>query len=785
MKRFLTILFVLIVATTAFAQTEAPATATVSSAAGQVAVQGISALPRFNQDFQFQQSVFQPQMPKEAAQNEMMLSQMSNIVFQKFSYNELQAMCPDENKIVATVYDYLQSQDAAANVCSGIEEGLQRCSESKSFCDNIGKPPEGMEGDESQFVPSCPPDETKLAQSCTDRATNQQEEQLSYVKEEIPIKCELEWERNQFHYQARCNEGQNQGQGYGQGTGSQGTGYGQAGPGFGQGGQGTGPMCQNISPPSQEIFKQCADKQGRLEGKRDDKGCITGFECVQGQTGQTGQQPGTECRSPPQEELERQKNDCTAKGGTPQPNLVGSCLEGYNCQVQPATTQPETCAQVITYAIDPTTNNCTSFPTPCNVPQGWQTGCTPTTTGSGTNPQTTGGDTNTITPAGKSSRVLYLQNEGSFPVTSGPMAPNFYNPSGPAAGIGQSGFGHPSPAGQATQTGQQGWNQPQGQQGYGQQGQQYAPGTGSDYGPPQDQTYAPGTRPNVSQSDESRIPKEAFCDKEKFISACSDIGNKAFESAFKQTNVKRICELEAKLNAKQMAQFCKQAQTGKADCVKRTEQACSSVSKQLEKCKSYSTPEKIKGFIKSKVHEMCVSKSFSEQKANYDQGLVGIANSFDLSSAQLPTEYGQWLQGEKSRLVQVTEGVSEVQQQESKKDAVYQLTKMLGAQTQRELAEAKKIKEQATKLGQTITSLKALSEQLTDPAMQATLNEQIKQLEERRNALASSAQGKEKGASGIFGFLSGLFGGPPQAATEPAPEAQGNGGKIPEPPVPQ
>jgi hypothetical protein len=33
------------------------------------------------------------------------------------------------------------------------------------------------------------------------------------------------------------------------------------------------------------------------------------------------------------------------------------------------------CPQIITYALNPTTNLCEAYATPCNVPAGWETGC--------------------------------------------------------------------------------------------------------------------------------------------------------------------------------------------------------------------------------------------------------------------------------------------------------------------------------------------------------------------------------------------------------------------------
>lgn len=52
--------------------------------------------------------------------------------------------------------------------------------------------------------------------------------------------------------------------------------------------------------------------------------------------------------------------------------LDESSLESFRDQIDEKLDDPILCAQVITYAIDPATNICTMFPTPCSVPQGWE-----------------------------------------------------------------------------------------------------------------------------------------------------------------------------------------------------------------------------------------------------------------------------------------------------------------------------------------------------------------------------------------------------------------------------
>jgi hypothetical protein len=55
-------------------------------------------------------------------------------------------------------------------------------------------------------------------------------------------------------------------------------------------------------------------------------------------------------------------------------NDCSPCPDPYlGCQT---VTDGEECVQVIAYAIDPASGECREFPTPCDVPEGWEP-CTP------------------------------------------------------------------------------------------------------------------------------------------------------------------------------------------------------------------------------------------------------------------------------------------------------------------------------------------------------------------------------------------------------------------------
>lgn len=209
-----------------------------------------------------------------------------------------------------------------------------------------------------------------------------------------------------------------------------------------------------------------------------------------------------------------------------------------------------------------------------------------------------------------------------------------------------------------------------------------------------------------------------------------------------------------------MQKFCKDKDKGKEDCIKHSEQACEFAKKQLEKCQGDTSVEKVTEIVKRKVHEMCVFKAIKDKTAGVNQKYWAPINGLDQAQQQMQgTEYSSWIGGEKSKLMSVGEEVTTLETQEKQKDFIYQITKMLGMQAQREKEEATKLKEQTEKLNQTIESLKSIIEQVDDATLKATLSAQITELENRRNELQKTVSDKEASLYGFFTSLAKMFGG--------------------------
>ncbi|MBI5884487.1 hypothetical protein HZB89_00130, partial [archaeon] len=149
-----------------------------------------------------------PMFSAQAPFEEMVAAKMGEKVFEKFSFNELEAMCPDEEKIVETVYSYAQSVMQEQDFCQSIEEGLMRCNESKGYCEKIGPTiGPGMVGGQAggETKMACPPDESALVSQCKARFEKEEADRQTSMTEDIPITCELEWERNAGNYARMCD----------------------------------------------------------------------------------------------------------------------------------------------------------------------------------------------------------------------------------------------------------------------------------------------------------------------------------------------------------------------------------------------------------------------------------------------------------------------------------------------------------------------------------------------------------------------------------------------------
>lgn len=110
------------------------------------------------------------------------------------------------------------------------------------------------------------------------------------------------------------------------------------------------------------------------------------------------------------------------------------------------------------------------------------------------------------------------------------------------------------------------------------------------------------------------------------------------------------------------------------------------------------------------------------------------------------------------KLSEVQEALKVLQEQETSKDFTYAVQKFFGLKAAQEQEEAKKLQSESDELAKAIESLKAITGQVTDPVLSASLAKQVEQLTERQKQLAQMASAKKKFSAGLLDVITKLGG---------------------------
>lgn len=703
-----------------------------------------------------------PQFPSGAPINEMVSARMGQKIFERFGTQELISMCADEEKMAETIYDYVKSLQMP-ELCAPIKEGLQNCEKSIEFCNAMGQGvPSGKDGKE--ILQACPPDEQIMKQICIERNSEDQGRRSADFDEDVPLQCELDWERNAGNFRRMCEQRKIEKE---------------------------RKECRR--PEFDESFRRdCGMRNGRIIDRFDQFGCVSGWECQGGESfgRETPQRAicgnnlceyqenpdncpgdcrltgarcgdnfcdsgnnensgncrqdclpncgdgicaGISCMStgcPESENSANCPNDCEIRRepGAICGNTICEAGEDYgncasDCQAPVITEEPFVGQPASTEETEPSTTEIATSTEAATTTT--ETTATSAETGTATT-ETAATTTTTETTAPAATTEPAPEATAT---TSTKKRVNIYK-------IYMQGFGYPQPM---------------------------APQQ-----PMQPQGFGFGMQQGFGQAQGNEANAQDFCDKDSYIRSCMGRMEEQFNQQFQETNVDRICELEAKLNKNQMARFCKQMEQGKDDCKKHAEDGCKFIEKQLGKCQEMSSEEGIKSIIEEKAHEGCLfikmqQSQFSgfglpfmqPQALPLDSQIFNTVSALAQSENMLTGEYAPWLSGERGRLVDVAEDVGKAEANEKSKDLIYQITKFFGMQKEKELKEAKALEKQTEKLEKTIENLKALAEQMPDESTKTALEESIKGLEERMSELQAMVQSKEAGAAGIMGIFGG------------------------------
>ncbi|MBI5229370.1 hypothetical protein HY991_04620 [Candidatus Micrarchaeota archaeon] len=608
-----------------------------------------------------------PMMPKDIPVEEMVMGRLGEMVFSKFDPDEIEKLCPDEEKVVSTIFSYLSDMKLEV-LCEPISEGLESCVKAKEMCGSIksgegfGEAPMVDTGDEESPRASCPPDKNVLIEYCKKRFTKEYKEKIKEFDEEASTRCELQWEMEKTHLLRDCEKMKEW---------SQRTEPYQRMPEQ----RSYEPMkCPSVASQPREWYDDCYRRGGRVESGTDNQGCPKPPLCVTPQEPAPASPPPATTTPPPE--------------GVPSPTpfeTTTSIEQTTITQPVPTTTQEAT----------------TTTEQPPTLP--------PEVT------QTTASEASTQ-EAPVSGFAVIAKGLGDL------VAPLL-----------QIATGSPSVAPQPAGGG-----------------------------------FGGGQAPAQGKSDGSRSmgePRGPFglsltdsCDQTKFTAKCVEESKKQFKEGMSGRNMDRICELEVKLNIKHFERFCKEKDKAYDMCVKRTGEGCSFIEKQLSKCKEKTTPNEIKAAIRKKARYFCMFSSYSkkkEERKDADPEIFRVASKLYSENTELDEDYRPWVDYESSNLVEVSTDVKEATKD---KGVGYKIQHVLGLAAEQERKNAAQLEEQTQKLDKTIERLESLKEQLDDEDAKVTLEEQIKQLKERKEGLSKMVVSMKKNAGGIVDMIKNFLG---------------------------
>ncbi len=103
------------------------------------------------------------------------------------------------------------------------------------------------------------------------------------------------------------------------------------------------------------------------------------------------------------------------------------------------------------------------------------------------------------------------------------------------------------------------------------------------------------------------------CDTGDYIKRCVAKRNEQREKEYVEVDMRRICEIEVKMNMVQFERFCSDAERGYEKCLKNSDEACKSVERQLETCREMMSGANVEKAVREVVSNTCKFKPVREQ----------------------------------------------------------------------------------------------------------------------------------------------------------------------------
>lgn len=598
-----------------------------------------------------------PRMPEIPAE-EVLSAKMGEIVFERFSFEELESQCPDVEAIVDKVYSYLSKTKEFSGMCSEIEQEAKKCGEAKEFCETISEPERENEG----FQFGCPFNKEEFKGFCLEDAKERISDEIEFQTEQLRDRCEFEWD----NISMECERAQDMRKEFEEE--------------------------QKRRIEEEKRFREEERKRREEERRRFEEERKRHEEEIKQQEEKKREFENNRC---PEIFISPEfRKECESKGGIIREKFDNGCLVEFYCENQ-QTGQPEE-QEPIKEQVEENEESTVQEPQPEEEQQ---------------------------------EIVEETSQEQQQTTEEQPTDANTQNAENITASSPFSVFTNLIT------------------------GFQSLFGIEKEF----DESFRPPQRAHPQRQPEFGPPKE-MCQKENFFQKCLEKGKKEIKYRLNLEREEKRCEFEARRMKREADRMCKQIEKGKKECIENAERHCSFLEKQAKECKTFASKENIKKIIRREATKMCKMVFFKKNKDRYKKQ-VNLFSNLENYAEELPEDFKPIIRAETLNIIEAEQEKEEIKKMEQEKGIIYQLTKLLGQQQKRELEEAKKLEKQAEKIKRTISTLETISEQIGDTTLKESLQTQIEELKGELSEIEKSVKNKKQGAAGIFGFISGLFGG--------------------------
>lgn len=250
------------------------------------------------------------------------------------------------------------------------------------------------------------------------------------------------------------------------------------------------------------------------------------------------------------------------------------------------------------------------------------------------------------------------------------------------------------------------------------------------------------------------LPKD--CSRESFIDSCVER-----EKIYNEREINRIdrrCEIESRQQIRFMNRECSRSEKDVDRCIEENIGRCEQSEGTLDECKEKLTQENFRKFILKEAKKRCkyADRFLMEEIYSGDKSKKVIEKILSLIEVGVPGEFRGILDEEADDLLEVSDSLEELGEEEASKGIGYKLRLFLGFAKQIEEDEITRLELSKERLETSIVSLSKLAENIPDEVAAIILKEQVAELQRQKEDIDSFIEQKKKKSKGLL-RLFGLF----------------------------